>query len=114
MAKKIKPLYHKHNYYCPICDTQLKRNHKMHCGVEFDWTGVKRVTQRIRILDALRHKPLSNEEIAKNTYYTSNYVAKMLSGYSYISDDVLKYIVDELDVYMVKLKNLRNELKARL
>lgn len=114
MAKKIEPLYYKHNYYCPICDTQLKRNHKTHCGVELDWTNVKKVSQRIRILDALRHRGIMTEEIAKNTYYTPNYVSKMLSGYNYITDEVLSYLVDELDVYIIKLKNLRNDLKSRL
>jgi len=109
----MKPIYYKRKYYCPLCDTEVKRNQSKHCNVELDWQGVKRVSIQIRVVDIIRYEGLKTSVIAKKTNYDNNYVSKMLMGESYMSDLVLEYLIDELEVYIKKLQKLLKELRRR-
>lgn len=114
MAIKIVPIYSKKKYFCPLCDNEVKWNQKMHCTLEFDWSGVKKVNQFIRITESIRHDGLKTSVMAKRINYGVDYVAHMLSGDRPMNDVLIEYLVKELEVYIRKLSELKKELKRRI
>ena len=110
----LKPIYEKRKFYCPICDTGIKRNHKVHCGVPIDWTDAPKVNQQIRVTEALRHEGLRTSVIAERINYERNYVAHMLNGDNFMNDQLMEYLIEEIEVYVRKLKALQKELKRRI
>ena len=97
-----------------MCDNEVKWNQKMHCTLELDWNGVKKVNQFIRITELIRYEGLKTSVMAKRINYDANYVAHMLSGDSAMNDVLIEYLVKELEVYMRKLSELKKELKRRI
>lgn len=114
MAIKIVPIYSNKKYFCPLCDNEVKWNQKMHCTLELDWNGVKKVNQFIRITELIRYDGLKTSVMAKRINYDANYVAHMLSGDSAMNDVLIEYLVKELEVYIRKLSELKKELKRRI
>ena len=114
MAIKVKPVFENKKYYCPSCDTELKWKHRLHCGLEFDWRETPKVNTELRVIDKIRYNGLKTSVIANKLSYGESYISHMLCGDSPMNDDLIEYLIIELEVYIRKLRELRKELKSRL